>query len=666
MGMVQIKSSPKELRVALVGNPNSGKTTIFNNLTGLRQHVGNWPGVTVEKKEGQRCWRNYSLNIVDLPGTYGLGAHAEDERITRNFLLTEALDVVVNVVDATNLERSLYLTVQLLEMGLPVVIALNFCDELTLKGIHVNVEKLRSLLGVPIVQTIATRNQGMGELLDAVIDTTEKEKRNPLYIDYGHHIETAVTAVAKMLPAGRHQRWMALRVLENDRELIRYLESSQQILFNLEVTLGETPVAAIATGRFQYIHSLVEEVVWREPRWHTSFSDRVDQVVTHKYLGIPIFLAVMWATFQFTFRLGEPLVGLLEGAFEWLGETVATWLFTAGVPPLLTSFLRDGVTGGVGAVLVFLPNIALLFLAISLLEGSGYMARAAYIMDRLMHALGLHGKSFIPLLLGFGCNVPAIMATRTLENRNDRLITILINPFMSCSARLPVYVLFAGAFFGARQGLVVFSLYVLGIVLAVLTGLLLRRFIFRGEPSYFVMELPPYRIPTVKTVFLQVWDRTTSFLRRAGTIIVAGVVVVWMLANLPLGVESTSPQSFLGLVGQTLAPLFRWTGFDQWEKAVVLLFGILAKEMVVGTLGVVYGVGEEALRSVLPHHWTPLSAYSFMVMTLIYIPCIATLATIRRETNSWKYPVFITGYSLFLGWLVAVLVFQGGRLFGLN
>ncbi len=357
---------------------------------------------------------------------------------------------------------------------------------------------------------------------------------------------------------------------------------------------------------------------------------------------------------------------MIESFLEWFSGITGTWLESAGTSGLLSSLIVDGIIGGLGSVLVFIPNIFLLFFAISLLEDSGYMARAAYIMDRFMHSLGLHGKSFIPLMIGFGCNVPAIMATRTLENKHDRLITILINPLMSCAARLPVYVLFAGAFFSTRQGLVIFSLYLLGLVLAILTGLALKRFLFSGEASHFVMELPPYRIPTLKSIFIHMWERGSSFIRKAGTIIFAVVVLIWILSNLPAGVEYASQESILGRIGSFVAPVFKPAGFGSWEAATALIFGILAKEVVVGTLGVIYGVEEAGLTETITRYWTPLSAYAFMVMTLIYIPCVAAIGAIKRETNSWGWTIFAVGYSLVLGWLMAVLVYQVGILFGFS
>ncbi|MDI3535374.1 MAG: ferrous iron transport protein [Thermosediminibacterales bacterium] len=424
----------------------------------------------------------------------------------------------------------------------------------------------------------------------------------------------------------------------------------------------------IADRRYGFIGGLAKEVISRRQTAEDrlSISDKIDRIVTNRYLGIPIFLLAMWAVFQFTFKVGDPLIGWIETFFEWFGGAVGMLLERVGAPGFLNSLIVDGIIGGVGSVLVFIPNIFLLFFAISLLEDSGYMARAAYIMDRFMHTLGLHGKSFIPLLIGFGCNVPAIMAARTLENKRDRLIAILIIPLMSCSARLPVYVLFAGAFFSERQGLVIYSLYLLGIALAVMMGMIFKRFMFKGETSHFVMELPPYRMPTFKTTFIHMWERGSSFIRKAGTTIFTVVILIWALSNLPVGVEYASQESILGRIGSFAAPIFKPAGFGRWEAAAALLFGILAKEVVVGTLGVIYGAGEAGLTDIVSQYWTPLSAYAFMVMTLIYIPCAAAIGAIKRETNSWGWSAFAVAYTLILGWLMAVLVYQIGRLVGLS
>uniref|UniRef100_A0A7C1F7S2 Ferrous iron transport protein B n=1 Tax=Ammonifex degensii TaxID=42838 RepID=A0A7C1F7S2_9THEO len=665
---------PAQVVLALAGNPNVGKTCVFNNLTGARQYVGNWPGVTVEKKEGELFHAGEQVRVVDLPGIYGLGAHAVDELIARDFILSGAADVIINVVDATNLERNLYLTVQLMEMGTRVVVALNIMDEAAAKGLKIDVPKLGALLGVPVVPTVATKKQGMAELLTVALRQAREEKKRERVIYYGKEVEEELSRLEALIGEqgvpleGFSSRWVAVKLLEGDKQVERQLsaypallEAARKGAARLEKLTGEDAETLIAEGRYGFIAGLVKETVTRQRpvAEKAVLSDKIDRVVTHRVLGIPIFFGAMWAVFKFTFWLSEPLVGYTESFFAWLGAVAAKVI----PHDLLASFVSEGLIGGVGSVLVFVPPIFLLFLALSFLEDSGYMARAAYLMDRLMHALGLHGKSFIPLVVGFGCNVPAIMATRTLENRRDRLLTLLIVPFITCPARLSVYVLFAGAFFGARQGLVVFSLYFLSIVFALLAGLFLKTLLFKGEQAPFVMELPPYRLPTLRGMLIHMWNRGSSFIRKAGTVIFGVVVIVWLLAHLPPG--TAAEQSFIGRLGQAIAPIYAPCGFGTWEAAVALLFGILAKESVVGTLGTVYGVEEAGLKTALQHHFTPLSAYAFMVMTLLYIPCVATVAAIKREAG-WRWAIFAVAYALAIGWVAAFLIYQGGRLLGLG
>ncbi len=677
-------SNNEAIVVALAGNPNCGKTTVFNNLTGSRQHVGNWPGKTVEKKEGRFSFGGREIQVVDLPGAYSMGAYSEDEIIARDFVLLEKPDIVVNVLDATNLDRNLYLTVQILEMGAQVVLALNMYDEVRAKQVRINIPELSRRLGIPVIPTTACRNEGMKELVTAAVSQSGSSNREPLEIDYGKEVEAELNHLARTiqtipeLTAQFNTRWLAVKILEGDGNIWKVIgkhgNTGQLVTLRdaavkrLEDKQCEDVTSLIAGRRYDFISQALKGVVVKpaSAAQGQSFSDKLDRVLTHRFLGIPIFLLAMLAVFQLTFALGSPLADLVDQFFGWFGGVVGTGLAAISTPAFITSLMVDGIIGGAGSVIVFLPNIILLFLSISLLEDSGYMARAAYIMDRFMHKLGLHGKSFIPLILGFGCNVPAIMATRTLGNKNDRLITILINPLMSCTARLPVYVLFAGAFFTANQGIIIFSLYVLGIALAILMGMLFKKFLFKGESSHFVMELPPYRIPTIRSTLTNMWDRSSMFLRKMGTIILAVVVLVWVLSNLPFGVEYASQESIVGRIGSFIAPVFAPAGFGFWEAGIALLFGILAKEVVVGTLGVVYGVEEAGLTAAIAVSWTALSAYTFMTMTLLYIPCIATIAAIRRETNSWKWTSFAIGYSLVLGWVVAVVIYQGGRLIGLG
>ncbi|MGC8890166.1 MAG: ferrous iron transport protein B [bacterium] len=664
--------------VALAGNPNSGKTSIFNELTGSHQYVGNWPGVTVEKKEGKFTWKGYEINVVDLPGTYSLTAYSIDETIARNFIVEEQPDAVIVVIDSSNLARNLYLALEVLELGANVILDLNMIDEAERKGLKIDIEKISSFFNVPVVETVAVTGKGIQHLKETIIEAIGI-KRNEFKIDYGEEIEREIEHLSEFIKSEKVSlrfplRWFIIKLLEGDTQIIKeagLLDISDKIekklqesMMRLEKQLDSDVETFIVEKRYGIIEGLIKECVERQIgiEERLTISDKIDKIVTNKYLGIPIFLLMMWLTFQLVFKLGEPIVGIIELFFDWLGRTVSLWFTSIGLPNWIISLVRDGIISGVGSVLVFLPNILLLFLAISILEDSGYMARVAFVMDRLMHALGLHGKSFIPMILGFGCNVPAIMACRTLESEKDRILTILVIPLMSCTARLPIYALFASVFFPKNQGWVIFSLYVLGIVLAILVARIFKRIFFKHEVAPLIMELPPYRLPQIKGVFIHMWERGSQFLKKAGSIIFAGVVIIWLLASLPFGVEYASGESLIGRVGNVLAPLLKPAGFGFWQAGVALFFGLLAKEVVIGTLGTVYGVGETGLTGAISQNFTPLSAYSFMVMSLIYIPCIATIGVIKRETN-WKWTGLVIGYSLILGWILAVLIYQIGKLF---
>jgi len=669
----------KIIKIALAGNPNSGKTTVFNNLTGSHQHVGNWPGVTVEKKEGKYFYDDFKVNVIDLPGTYSLTAYSLDERIARDFLIKETPDVVVTVIDASNLERNLYLVILLLELGVNVILALNMMDLVEKRGIKIDTEKLSLVLGIPVVETVANKGKGMDDLKLAVVENVERKKTVSFKVDYDQDIEGKIKDLLKFLedkkvPEGYPLRWLSVKLLEGDAEVLKKIktfpegkEIEREVIKStskLEKHLGYDLETAIVERRYGFLEGLVRECTEKRLgiKERQEISDKIDNIVTNKFLGMPIFLGFMWLTFQMVFSLGSPLADLINSFVGWFGGIVSIGISSIGAPQWLSSLISDGIISGVGAVLVFLPNILLLFLAIAILENSGYMARAAFMMDRIMHALGLHGKSFIPMIMGFGCNIPGIMACRTLESRKDRILTILVNPLMSCSARLPIYTLFAGAFFAKNQGLVVFSLYLLGMVLAVAVARIFKSIFFKQEVAPLIMELPPYRLPQLKTVLIHMWERGSLFLKKAGTIILTGVVLIWLLASLPFGVEYASEASLIGKLGSFFAPVLKPAGFGFWQAAVALLFGILAKEVVVGTLGTLYGVEASGLNTIILQHFTPLSAYCFMVMSLIYIPCIAAIATIKKETN-WKWTGLAVGYSLILGWTVAVLIYQVGKWF---
>jgi ferrous iron transport protein B len=655
------------VKIALAGNPNSGKSTVFNNLTGGKQHVGNWPGVTVEKKEGSYSHNGYQVAVTDLPGIYSLSAYSLDERIARDFLVRERPDAVLAVIDASNLERNLYLATQLLELGAHVILDLNMMDVVRKKGIGIDTNKLSVVLGIPIIETVAHKGEGMDELREAIIEA-RAEQGNSFAIDYDKNIEEAIETLQNQVNIqGYPSRWVAVKLLEGDAEFLKMLENTDIVPLVLETQaglerrLGYDLETALVEKRYAFLAGLVKESIRRrlDLMERLDLSDRIDRVLINRFLGIPIFLVMMWLVFQLVFTLGAPLADLIDAFMVWLGEAVSSGIQQEEGPEWLSSLISDGIIGGVGSVLVFLPNIMLLFLAIAILEASGYMARAAFVMDRLMHVLGLHGKSFIPMLLGFGCNIPGIMATRTLESEKDRILTILINPLMSCSARLPIYVLFSGVFFPHNQVLVIFSLYLLGIILAVLIARVFKGIFFKGEAAPLIMELPPYRLPTIKGALVLMWERSILFLRKAGTIIFLGVVLIWFLAYLPFGVEYASQQSLIGRLGSVLAPLLEPAGFGFWQAGVALSFGILAKEVVVGTLGTLYGVEEIGLTAAIQTQFTALSAYAFMVMALVYIPCLAAIATIKRETN-WKWTGLAVGYSLVLGWGLAVIIYQIG------
>lgn len=669
--------------VALAGNPNTGKTSLFNALTGSSQHVGNWPGVTVERKEGFFRKEGAEVKLVDLPGIYSLGAASLDEEIAADFLLKHRPDMAVVVADASNLERSLYLVAQMLETGVPLLLALNMMDAASDKGITIDTERLSSLLGIPVVPTVARRKEGIDELKEAVFRELETGRGGdrPFSLPYGDRLNPlfdemeAFLATCPDLIPGLPARTAAVKYAEGDGA-VTAAAGAAGLKAELDGILAKTGAAAeaalgydiqtaIIERRWGYVSGVTGESVSRDLslKARLSLSDRIDRVVTSRTLGLPLFFLVTWVIFRFTYALGDPLEEVLEGLFGAIGEKTALLLAGSGAPEPLVSFIQDGLIGGVGSVVVFFPHIFILFAFIALLEDSGYMARGAFVMDRLMHVMGLHGKSFIPMLMGFGCTVPSMMATRILDRPRDRMITLLILPFMSCSAKLPVYVLFSGVFFGAYAGTAVFSLYVLGIAVGIAAAKILGSSLFKGESSHLVMELPPYHIPSITMVARHAWERGRSFLQKAGTFILLSVFVVWALASLPWGVEYGASGSFAGRIGQFIAPVFAPAGFGFWQAAVALFFGFLAKEVVVGTFGALLGAN---LAAGLTSLFTPLSAYAFLVMTLLYVPCAAAVAAFKRETGSWKWTAFMIIYTTLIGYGGAVLVYQGGRLLGLG
>ena len=666
------------LTIALAGNPNCGKTSLFNLLTKSRQHIGNWPGVTVEKKEGTLKFKGESYKVIDLPGTYSLGAYSEDEIVARNYILKDKPDVVINVVDATNLERNLYLTTQLIEMGANVVIALNMIDQAEALNIEIDTNKLSKRLGVPIIKTSALKNRGIEELIETSIHSKKNEKL--ININYGEDIENEIKNLSYLLEAYKNKlefpvNWTALKLLENDeyiKDKVKQLNSPsiftklEESNKTIEKNIGFEADMSIVDKRYSFISSITEDVIKKPSEKQVTTTEKIDKIVTNKYLGIPIFALIMYCLYELTFIIGA-------GIQEWFGDLIAKagvivsdCISNMGAPELLVGFINDGLFGGVGAVLSFLPLIMVMYFLLGLLEDSGYMARAAYVMDRLMRGLGLHGKTFVSMIVSVGCNVPGIMSTRTLENKKDRMIAILINPFISCGARMPIYAVFVEAFFPTHQGLVLFSLYVLGIIVALISGKIFSKTLFKGESSYFVMELPAYRMPSIKNVFLLMWEKAGAFFKKAGMIIFPMMIVLWALSVLPLGVEPNSEHSILGMIGSFVAPLFVLAGYGTWQAGVSLITGILAKESVVATMGMVYaGVEEgEALINVIQQVFTPLSAISFLVMTLLYTPCLAALGAIKRETNSMKWTIFSAVYTFVIALVLSTLVYQVGLLLG--
>ncbi|MFC1768362.1 ferrous iron transport protein B [Nanoarchaeota archaeon] len=653
------------INIALAGNPNCGKTSLFNSLTGLRQHVGNWPGKTVDKKEGKLTYKGNNINIVDLPGIYSLSAYSMEELIARDFIIDEKPDVVLNVVDATNLERNLYLTIQLIEMGANVIVALNMNKYAKEKGHKISHKVLSKLLGVPVVKIEAVEKISKSDLLDLILLDSRKKTKNK--ISYGFEFDKHILDLEEDLKKINidNPKWIAIKLLEKDKKVKvnnqKIVEKSRKIRNHLKEGLGQGVIASLAEARYAFISGLLNESLEKTKIDRKTKSDIADRIITNKYLGVPIFLISMLIMFFLVFEFSLPLMDLIDKGFGLLGNYVITYFGESWV----SSLVGDGIIGGIGAVLVFVPPIFLLFFALSILGDCGYMARIAYVMDRFMHRIGLHGKSFIPMVMGFGCNVPAIMATRTLESRRDRILTMMINPFMSCSARLPVYVFFAGAFFSAYQGLVVFSLYLLGIVVAVVLGLIFRKTMFKGPSAPFVMELPPYRIPTLKGALIHMWENGSQFLKKAGTIIFVAVIIIWSLSSLPLGVEYASQESYIGQIGSFISPVFGPLGFGNWQTSVALLSGLVAKEVIVGTFGTLFG-GEETVIDSLHETFTPLSAYAFLVFVLLYIPCFGVIAVIKKETQSWRWPIFISVYTVIVAWIVSFIVYQGGIYLGFS
>lgn len=716
----------RTINVALVGNPNCGKTSLFNVASGSHEHVGNYSGVTVDAKEGHFDFQGYHFRLVDLPGTYSLSAYSPEELYVRKHIIDETPDVIINVVDAGNLERNLYLTAQLIDMNVRMVVALNMYDALLHSGNTLDHKKLGQLFGVPIVPTVSRTGKGIDNLFHVIIglyegadfigqkeeiqDEAMREYREwhnkyvpdhkygshdeethdfggksyirHIHINHGPELERSIDAVKEVICKNENirykysTRFLAIKLLENDKDIdqrvISTLSNAEEVIRvrdkeaeRIRLSMNEDSEQAITDAKYGFITGALKETYTEKNQNTEMFTRIVDSIVTHKIWGFPIFFVFLYLMFECTFVFGE----YPKGWIEWLVEQIASLAETFMPAGPLKDLIVDGIIGGVGGVIVFLPNILLLYIFISFMEDSGYMARAAFIMDKIMHKMGLHGKSFIPLIMGFGCNVPAIMASRIIESRKSRLVTILINPLISCSARLPIYLVMIGAFFPSKASLVLLSIYVTGILLAVLMARIFSRFIVRGDDAPFVMELPPYRMPTAKSVLRHTWEKGAQYLKKMGGIIMIASVIIWFLGYYPNhdAYSTTAEQqenSYIGQIGKAIEPVIEPLGFD-WKMGIGILSGIGAKELVVSTLGVLY-TNDDDIESVdladrIPI--TPLVAYGYMLFVLIYFPCIATVAAIKNESGSWKWAAFTVCYTTLLAWIVAFLVHQVGGIF---
>lgn len=704
------------LRIALAGNPNAGKTSLFNAITGAHHKVGNYPGVTVEKREGSRSRNGREYRFIDLPGIYSLTAYSIDEVVARDFLIEERPDLIVDVLDSTNLERNLYLCLQFQELGIPVVGALNMSDEAEAKGLKIDAAALGKVLGIPLVKTIGTRGGGVDALLDAIDALAGDSQGLDHKIHYGQEIEKLLepieTLVASDAEFAQHfpPRWLAAKLLEKDQDAYSHLHAHPQAariealardaVAWIERHYGKDAEIVISEQRYGYIRGAVRETVKLVKQPDFSLTEKIDKAVMHPVLALPIFILVLWGVFQLTFALGQYPMAWLEAFFGWLGAAAEAFI-PAGI---LRSLIVDGIIAGVGGVFSFVPLIVILFFLLSLLEDVGYMSRAAFATDKVLHTFGLHGQSVFPMMLGFGCSVPAIMAARTLKSPRDRIVTILVIPFMSCGAKLPVYVLLSAAFFPKHAANMVMLIYAIGVMLSLLAALLLKSTVLQGEPTPFVMELPPYRAPTLSGILWHVWEKTWHYIKKAGTVILAASILIWAITNFPvykpspteleaLGAsyslehpaaeaaeraawlettlaETSMEQSIAGRIGKLVEPLVRPLGFD-WKIGVATVTGFAAKEVVVSTLGILYRVGKEeteesqGLRMALQKdpHFNPLVAFVFMLFILIIPPCFASLATMKAELG-WKWLGFSFAFLLIVGWLIGFGVYQIGSLVG--
>ncbi len=703
----------RTINVALVGNPNCGKTSIFNIAAHAHERVGNYSGVTVDEKVGTFSHGGYTFNLTDLPGTYSLSAYSPEELYVRKHIIEKTPDIILNVVDGSNLERNLYLTTQLIDMDITMVMALNMYDELQKSGDRLDIEQLSTLLGLPIVPTTGRNGDGIDRLFDKIIEVYEGRdtKTRHIHVNHGRVLGDCIARLRTELYEHGFSdtlstRFLSIKLLENDRQLEQYVadrdpdgsvlkmrdriaeefkKESGRRLVDKDVSKGHQMTvedkrqdieSAITDAKYAFVRgALAECYVKNEKSTLHANTDKIDAIVTHRWIGYPIFLLVMFVTFFCTFAVGQYPMDWLEALFGWLGDVVGSAMSDGP----LKSLLCDGIIAGVGSVLVFLPNILILYLFISFMEDSGYMARAAFIMDKLMHRMGLHGKSFIPMIMGFGCNVPAIMATRTIEDRKSRLLTMLVIPMMSCSARIPVYVILVSAFFSKWAAFVLMGLYLLGMVMAVLMAKLFSRFFVKGESLPFVMELPPYRMPTAKAVLRHTWEKGKEYLKKMGTIILGASIIVWALSYFPTNEDRRlqAENSYMAKIGKTIEPVMRPCGFD-WRQSVSLLAGVGAKEVVASTMAVVYATSsdeaamleedfeseenESRISELIRNNMTPLSAASMLLFILLYMPCVSTIVAIKNESGKWKWALFTVAYTIGLAWIVSTLFFQIGSL----
>ena len=669
----------RELKVGLAGNPNVGKTTVFNQLTGMHQHVGNWPGKTVEMAEGNFTHGDYRYDIIDLPGNYALSAHTIEEIVSRDFIVDDSSDAIINVVDAANLERNLYLTVQMMELGANLVLAVNMNDFARKRGHIIDMELMQELLGFPVVEINAKNAGGFDKLLTTVERVAANPKDTSEKLSYGNDIKGHLMDLQELIEKDSDlldvpSIWTAVKLLERDTIVIdkvkdssngsRIMAEVDKVSRHLYDVYNESPEEVIANSRYAFIDGLVAEAVDKPDVEMETTSDKIDKIVTNRILAPFIFVIIMFTMFQLTFTIGTPFELLIQSFFSILTHAISSYMPHG----ILTSLICNGIIAGVGVVVGFLPMIVLMFLFLSILEDCGYLARAAFTLDMVMHkVVGLHGKAFIPMILGFGCGVPAIMATRTMENEGDRILAMMLVPFMSCTSRLPIYIIFIGAFFSQHQGVVLLGIYLLGIAVALIVAVILKRTMFKGLSSPFVMELPTYKVPSLKGILLHTWEKVKDFLKKAGTIILLCSVILWALQNIfPWG--GTNPKmSLLGIIGSFFAPIFAPLGFGTWQAAVAIIAGLASKEVVVATFGTLAGMDSNdhaRITNLIHDTFTPLSALSFMAFTLLYTPCIAAIGTIKQETNSYKWPLIMCAITLISAYVVSFLIFQIGTLMG--